>query len=97
MTFKNRNVLAGAIAISMLTTTASVWAQSTAAEMDAAPAKAMSKVELVAAFVKADANKDGKLSKQEAEGLPGLVAKFETIDTDGDKFVSSAEFDNAIE
>ncbi len=97
MTFKKRNLLAGAIAISILTTTAAVWAQSPAPAMDAAPAKAMSTAELVAAFVKADANKDGKLSKQEAEGVPGLVAKFETIDTDGDKFVSRAEFDKAIQ
>ncbi len=98
MTFKKRNLLASAIAISVLATTASVWAQSTAPAMDAVPAKAaMSTTELVAAFVKSDANKDGKLSKQEAEGVPGLVAKFEMIDTDGDKFISRAEFDKAIQ
>jgi hypothetical protein len=51
----------------------------------------------MAAFTKSDANKDGKLSKEEAAGVPGLVAKFEIIDTDGDKFVSKAEFDKAIQ
>jgi hypothetical protein len=51
----------------------------------------------LAAFAKSDLNKDGKLTKTEAEGVPGLASKFEAIDTDGDKMVSKAEFEKAIQ
>jgi EF hand len=108
MSFKSRTLIAGA-AITLLSTSAA-WAQSTAPAMGgatpptdkpaaAAPAggdKPMSAKEMSAAFTKADANKDGKLDKAEAEGVPGLAAKFEQVDTDGDKMVSKAEFEKAI-
>jgi Ca2+-binding EF-hand superfamily protein len=55
----------------------------------------MTSKEMMAAFTKADANKDGKLDKMESEGVPGLAARFEQIDADGDKFVSKAEFEKA--
>lgn len=96
MMLKNRNLMAGSVAASLLATTASLWAQSTTPDMESMPLKVLSKAELVAAFVKSDINKDGKLSKLEAEGVPGLVAKFDMIDLDADKFVSRAEFDKAI-
>jgi EF hand len=87
-----------AVALTILLTTASVWAQSTAPAMEGTPSTApMSAKELMSAFTKADANKDGKLSKEEAAGVPGLVSKFEAIDTDGDKFISKAEFEKAIQ
>jgi hypothetical protein len=85
-----------AVALSVLLTTASVWAQSTAPAMPS-PKAPMTTMELMDAFTKSDLNKDGKLSKIEAEGVPGLVTKFEAIDTDGDKFVSKAEFEKAIQ
>lgn len=105
MSFKSRTLIAGA-AIALLSTSA-VWAQSTAPAMGgatpspagAAPAggdKPMSAKDMAAAFTKADANKDGKLDKMEAEGVPGLAAKFEQVDADGDKMVSKAEFDKAM-
>lgn len=84
-----------AVALTILLTTASVWAQSTAPAAQGTPA--MSAKDLMEAFTKSDLNKDGKLSKIEAEGVPGLVSKFEAIDTDGDKFVSKAEFEKAIQ
>jgi EF hand len=90
-----------AVALTVLLTTAATWAQSTAPAMEGAPAAGatspMTAKELMAAFTKSDTNKDGKLSKEEAAGVPGLVAKFEAIDTDGDKFVSKAEFEKAIQ
>ncbi len=88
-----------AVALTILLTTASVWAQSTAPAMEGTPAGTapMSAKDLMAAFTKADANKDGKLTKTEAEGVPGLVSKFEVIDADGDKMVSKAEFEKAIQ
>ena len=88
-----------AVALTILLTTASVWAQSTAPAMEGSPPASapMSAKDLMAAFTKSDLNKDGKLSKTEAEGVPGLAAKFEAIDTDGDKFISKAEFEKAIQ
>ncbi len=88
-----------AVALTILLTTASVWAQSTAPAMEGTPAATapMSAKDLMAAVTKSDANKDGKLTKTEAEGVPGLVSKFEAIDTDGDKMISKAEFEKAIQ
>jgi EF hand len=87
-----------AVALTILLTTASVWAQSTAPAMEGTPSTApMNSKDMMAAFTKSDLNKDGKLSKVEAEGVPGLAAKFEAIDTDGDKFISKAEFEKAIQ
>lgn len=90
-----------AVALTVLLTTASSWAQSATPPMDAMPANnvsnPMTAVELMSAFTKSDTNKDSKLSKEEAAGVPGLVAKFEAIDTDGDKFISKAEFEKAVQ
>ena len=44
-----------------------------------------------AAFDRADANKDGKLSRAEAENLPSVAQRFEQIDTDRDTFISREE------
>ena len=104
MSFKSRTLIAGA-AIALLSTSAA-WAQSTAPAMGgaapSAPApaaaadKPMTAKEMSVAFTKADGNKDGKLDKMESEGVPGLAAKFEQVDADGDKFVSKAEFEKAL-
>jgi hypothetical protein len=58
--------------------------------------KPMSSKEVDTAFTKADANKDGKLDKMESEGIPGLAARFDQVDADGDKFVSKAELMKAM-
>jgi hypothetical protein len=106
MTFKSRTLIAGA-AITLLS--AAAWAQTTAPATGGAPPamekpagaspapaeKPMTSKEMMAAFTKADANKDGKLDKMESEGVPGLAARFEQIDADGDKMVSKAEFEKA--
>jgi EF hand len=106
MTFKSRTLTAGA-AIALLSASA-VWAQSTAPALPGAgpstdkpagamPAeKPMSAKDMSAAFTKADANKDGKLDKIEAEGVSGLAAKFEQVDADSDKFISKSEFEKAM-
>ncbi len=108
MTFKSRTLIAGAVVT--LLSAGAVWAQTPAPATGggappamekpagAAPApaeKPMTSKEMMAAFTKADANKDGKLDKMESEGVPGLAARFEQIDADGDKFVSKAEFEKA--
>jgi Ca2+-binding EF-hand superfamily protein len=45
-----------------------------------------------AAFKRADANGDGKLSKEEAARLPAIAAKFDELDKDKDGALSMAEF-----
>lgn len=98
MTFKSRTLIIGAAAA--LLTTSTVWAQSTTpaagAAAPAAAAKPMSAKEMDAAFTKADANKDGKLDRVEAENFPGLAARFEQVDADGDKMVTKAELEKAM-
>lgn len=51
--------------------------------------------DLEAAFNRADTNRDGKLSRQEAEHFPALAQRFELIDTDHDTFISRSEFSSA--
>ena len=48
------------------------------------------------AFTRADKNKDGKLSKEEAESLPAVAQRFESIDLDKDGFISKVEFSDAL-
>jgi hypothetical protein len=48
-----------------------------------------------AAFKRADANKDGKLDRQEAEHFPAVAQRFEQIDTNRDTFISLAELAKA--
>ena len=49
-----------------------------------------------AAFARADANRDGKLSRQEAVRFPAVEQRFEQIDTNKDQFVSREEFEAAV-
>jgi Ca2+-binding EF-hand superfamily protein len=44
------------------------------------------------AFKRADANADGKLSKEEAARLPAIAAKFAELDVDKDGALSMSEF-----
>ncbi|MCK6416921.1 MAG: EF-hand domain-containing protein [Giesbergeria sp.] len=46
-----------------------------------------------AAFDRADANADGKLSPQEAQQLPAIGNRFEQLDNNRDGFLSRAEFE----
>ena len=106
MTFKTLISTTGAAVILLATST--VWAQSTApaasgmppaapAAASPAPAeKPMSAKEMSAAFTKADANKDGKLDRIEAEKFPGLSARFEQVDADADKMISKSEVEKAM-
>jgi Ca2+-binding EF-hand superfamily protein len=53
---------------------------------------AKDKVAIEAAFAKADANVDGKLSKEEAAMVPAVGAKFAELDKNKDGFLTLAEF-----
>lgn len=53
---------------------------------------AQDRAALEAAFSRADANTDGKLSKEEAARMPAIATKFADLDKDKDGFLSVEEF-----
>ena len=78
----------------------SAFAQSTAAPMAGstaggstagAPAVSATAKDLDAAFAKADANKDNKLDKQEAQTMPAVAERFNQLDANADGSVSRKE------
>lgn len=59
----------------------------------AAPAPdAKARMAVEAAFTKADANGDGRISKEEASKLPDIVSRFEMLDKDKDGSLTLTEF-----
>ena len=68
------------------------FALAAAGQSTTAEPMAKDKVAIEAAFAKADANADGKLSKEEAAALPVISAKFAELDKNKDGFLSLAEF-----
>jgi hypothetical protein len=65
------------------------------AAADAIPANKVTRVDLDAAFNRADVNRDGKLSRAEAEHFPAVAQRFEQIDSNHDSFISREEFNQA--
>jgi EF hand len=49
-----------------------------------------------AAFNRADTDRDGRLSRKEAEHFPMLSNRFDAIDTNRDSFISREEFNQAV-
>ena len=68
---------------------------SPSATATAIPPNRVTRNDLEAAFNRADTNRDGKLSRQEAEHFPAVAQRFELIDTDHDTFISRSEFSSA--
>ncbi|MDR0204223.1 MAG: EF-hand domain-containing protein [Delftia acidovorans] len=69
-----------------------------AAGVQSAPAPAATGAnDVQAAFDRADTNKDGKLSKKEAEALPAVSSNFAKIDTDKNGSLSREEFGKAVQ
>ena len=93
-------VLIAALAIGALGAVTVAHAQTPApapSAMPAAPAagaKASAK-DLDAAFARADANKDGKLDKKEAEMMPAIAERFDQLDSNADGTLSREEFGKA--
>lgn len=67
----------------------------TAAAPDAIPHNKLMAKDVDAAFNRADANRDGKLSRQEAQHFPAVVPRFDQIDSNHDGFLSRDEFRQA--
>lgn len=64
----------------------------------AAPAAAATGTnDVQAAFDRADTNRDGKLSKKEAEALPAVSSNFAQIDADKNGSLSRDEFSKAVQ
>ncbi|MGD9833128.1 MAG: hypothetical protein AB7U92_10295 [Piscinibacter sp.] len=76
-----------------LATACTGFAAATLAQTAAAPAPdAKARMAIEAAFAKADANADGKVSKDEAAKMPEISAQFATLDKDKDGALTLAEF-----
>lgn len=76
-----------------LATACTGFAAATLAQTATAPAPdAKARMAVEAAFTKADANGDGKVTKDEAAKLPEISAKFEALDKDKDGALTLAEF-----
>jgi hypothetical protein len=65
------------------------------ANSGAVPQNRATTQDVEAAFNRADANKDGKLDRQESEHFPAVAQRFEQIDTNRDTFISLAELAKA--
>jgi Ca2+-binding EF-hand superfamily protein len=79
-------ILAGAVL------SAHAQTQSTTAQ----PMAAKDKQVVESAFAKADANTDGKLSKDEAAKLPAISTKFDDLDKNKDGQLTLDEFTGAL-
>jgi len=79
-----RPILAVALALA-----AGGWA---AAQQQATPPTGAEEAPVRSAFERADANSDGKLSKEEAALVPAIAARFEQFDRDRDGLLSLEEF-----
>jgi DNA replication protein DnaC len=71
-------------------------ASRTQAEASATPAAKYSAKDLERAFNFMDANKDGKISREEAASFPNVAKYFDEADTDKDQMLSPEEFENAM-
>lgn len=48
------------------------------------------------AFARADGNKDGRLSRDEARLLPAISERFDDLDQNRDQYLSRAEFEEGL-
>lgn len=60
--------------------------------VDAIPSNKTTNREVDEAFNRADANADGRLSREEARHFPAIEPRFDQIDSNHDNFISRDEF-----
>ena len=95
--FETRSVLLvaamtfGGIAGAQSQTTSPNPATDASAEAGSIASNTVTAKDVDAAFDRADTDKDGKISRTEAENLPSVARRFEQIDTDRDTFISRQE------
>jgi len=95
MTLKDRSSLLHAGLVLALAG-AAFGAQAQTTSQAPATATTPTTEQIEGAFKRADANQDGKLSKEEAMRMPVLAEKFDQIDKDKDGFLSAEEFSAAV-
>ena len=83
------NIARATLFVAVASLALAATAQTTAAP--AAPT-AKDKTAMEAAFTRADANADGKLSKEESARMPAIAAKFDELDTNKDGSLTMDEF-----
>jgi EF hand len=67
------------------------------AQAPAAPSAAgADNAKMTEAFDRADKNRDGSLTKDEADSLPAVAQRFEQIDSDKNGAISKKEFEEAV-
>lgn len=75
-----------------LATACTSFAAAALAQTAAPATDARARMAVEAAFSKADVNGDGRVSKDEADKLPDIAAKFDVLDKDKDGALTLAEF-----
>lgn len=91
--FEVRSVLL----LAALTVGTALVSQAQTAGQDNPPVRAIPVAqEVEAAFQRADVNRDGRLTRQEAARFPVIEQNFDQIDTDRDQAISPAEFQAAL-
>ena len=83
---------ASLIRFSLATASAGFAAASMAQTAAPAAPDAKARLAIEGAFAKADANGDGKITKDEAVKMPEISAKFDALDKDRDGALTLAEF-----
>lgn len=86
----------GAVAAVHAQQTAPAAAERNAPAAVVGPGATPTNTDTQATFVRADANKDGKVSRAEAERFPAVAQRFDQFDANKDNFLSPEEFDKAI-
>jgi len=94
MSFPFARVLVGSMIAGFAFAASAQTADTSKSPADAS-AKSTSSASADAAFTKADANHDGKLSKEEAARVPAIAAKFDQLDKDKKGYLTAEEFSAA--
>jgi EF hand len=81
----------------LIFTASMAHAQAQAPAAPAAPSAAgADNAKMMEAFDRADKNRDGNLTKDEADSLPAVAQRFEQIDSDKNGAISKKEFEEAV-